>query len=151
MNAHVSITPTQASLIAAPASDMRTFAKARAAEYGTTLEALCVRNLTRKMSRIRHAVMFELAVAFPNAGCSAIGRIMKRDHSATCKAIKMEAERRGVPVPLSRWVLSYDIEAIRRDYDAGLSYAEIARRHDRDQSTIWRLIDKYGIKRRTGA
>ncbi|UIY28724.1 hypothetical protein LZK73_18525 [Neorhizobium galegae] len=119
---------------------MRLFFEQKAAEHGVKVKVLQTPRKTTPLVLIRQAIIFDLAVAFPKAGATAIGRLIKRDHSAVHNSLRMEAARRGVEVPVTRWARSYDIPQIIAEHDAGIPIPEIARKHGYCDATIIKLI-----------
>lgn len=119
---------------------MRLFFEQKAAEHGVKVKALQSPRKTAPLVLIRQAIIFDLAVAFPKAGATAIGRLIKRDHSAVHNSLRAEAARRGVEVPVTRWAKSYDIQQIVAERAAGMPTSEIARRHGYCYQTIDKVL-----------
>lgn len=119
---------------------MLLFIEQKCQEHGVTLKAFRGPSKKVKISQIRQSVVFDLAVAFPKAGAIAIGRVIKRDHSSVHNSLKKEAARRDVPVPVTRWVGSYNLPQIMADRESGMSISQIAQKHGYCNWTIKKLI-----------
>ncbi|TCL70628.1 hypothetical protein [Rhizobium sp. BK251] len=125
---------------------MRLFVEQKCAERGVSFRDIVGPRRMRALIKIRHAIIFDVAVAFPKAGTSAIGRAFNRDHSTISKSISREASRRRVPAPETRWVYSYDVDQIIADVRSGMSMLAVAVMHRIDPATVARAVKAHAAR-----